>query len=72
MSGWISISFLAVGALAMFALIWMARQNGKAEQQQRQHDEDMRRLRNVIEADARSRERIARGELLQDDGFKRD
>jgi uncharacterized membrane protein len=55
-----------------FGVIWLAERKGKAELREEQRDEELRRLQDAIEADVRARERIARGELLHDDGFKRD
>jgi hypothetical protein len=72
------IEALAVGGavivtLAVFGgVVWLAERKGKAELREEQRDEEMRRLRAAVEADARARERLARGELLQDDGHKRD
>jgi hypothetical protein len=61
------------GAIAfLFVAYWKARSDGKEALRREQADEANRRLRNAIEADARGRERIARGELLKDDGFRRD
>jgi hypothetical protein len=64
----------AVGAFfaGAFALYWRARRDGVKALRQEQQDEEMRRLRAAIEADARARERFARGELLQNDGHRRD
>jgi Flp pilus assembly protein TadB len=69
--------FAIIAALAAIAgvfagVVWLAERKGKAELLEEQRREDDERLRLAIEADARSRERIARGELLQNDGFKRD
>jgi len=66
------ISALAAIAGVFVGVVWLAERKAKAElleEQRREYDE---RLRLAIEADARSRERIARGELLANDGFKRD
>lgn len=38
----------------------------------KQAEDANRRLKDAIEADSRGRERIARGELLNDDGHRRD
>lgn len=61
---------LGVGAFG--AIIWIAERRGRAEQIRRELEEAQRRLRDAVEADARGRERIARGELLNDDGYRRD
>jgi uncharacterized membrane protein len=66
------ISALAVIAGLFAGIVWLAERKAKAELLEDQRREDDERLRLAIEADARSRERIARGELLQNDGFKRD
>ena len=66
------ISALAVIAGLFAGIVWLAERKAKAELLEEQRREDDERLRLAIEADARSRERIARGELLQNDGFKRD
>lgn len=69
--------FAIIAALAAIAgvfvgVVWLAERKGKAELLEEQRREDDERLRLAIEADARSRERVARGELLANDGFKRD
>jgi cbb3-type cytochrome oxidase subunit 3 len=69
--------FAIIAALAAIAgvfvgVVWLAERKAKAELLEEQRREDDERLRLAIEADARSRERIARGELLTNDGFKRD
>lgn len=69
---WFTLSVLVLGVGAFVAVIWLAERKGKAELRQEQRDEEMRRLRAAVEADARARERIARGELLQNDGHRRD
>jgi uncharacterized membrane protein len=72
------IEALAIGGAILaiigvfFGVIWLAERKGKAELREEQRDEELRRLQDAIEADARARERIARGELLQNDGFRRD
>lgn len=58
--------------LVFGGVVWLAERKAKAELREEQREEEMRRLRATVEADARARERIARGELLQDDGHKRD
>lgn len=69
---WFTLSVIVLGVGAFIAIVWLAERKGKAELRQEQQDEEMRRLRDAIEADARARERIARGELLADDGHRRD
>ena len=69
---WFTFLVLALGVVAFAAVIWLAERKGKAELREEQRDEEMRRLRAAVEADARARERIARGELLQNDGHRRD
>ena len=69
--------FAIIAALAVFTgifvgIVFLADRKARAELLEEQRREDDERLRLAIEADARSRERIARGELLQNDGFKRD
>jgi Flp pilus assembly protein TadB len=69
--------FAIIAALAAIAglfagVVWLAERKGKAELLEEQRREDDERLRQAIEADARSRERVARGELLQNDGYRRD
>jgi cbb3-type cytochrome oxidase subunit 3 len=69
--------FAIIAALAAIAgvfvgVVWLAERKAKAELREEQRDAEMQRLRDAIEADARGRERIARGELLQNDGYKRD
>jgi hypothetical protein len=72
------IEFIAIGGAILaiigvfFGVIWLAERKGKAELREEQRDEELRRLQDTIEADVRARERIARGELLQNDGFRRD
>jgi CHASE3 domain sensor protein len=64
---------VVVATLALFAgVVWLAERKADAETKVDQHEEAVRRLRAAIEADARGRERIARGELLNDDGHRRD
>lgn len=69
---WFTLAVLVAGVGAFIAVVWLAERKGKAELRQEQRDEELRRLRDAIEADARARERIARGELLADDGHRRD
>jgi len=72
------IEALAIGGailaiIGVFAgVIWLAERKARAEVRQELDIEAIIRLRTAIEADARARERIARGELLNDDGHKRD
>lgn len=66
------IGRLAAAIAFIFALYVKARNDGKETLRREQEDERNRRLRDAIEADTRARERIARGELLNDDGYKRD
>lgn len=66
-----------VGALAAVAgvfagVVWLAERKMAAEIRSEQRDEYLRRLQDAVDADARGRERIARGELLQNDGHRRD
>jgi hypothetical protein len=64
---------VVVVIIALFGgVVWLAERKAKAEllEELRRYDDE--RLREAIEADARGRERIARGELLQDDGHRRD
>lgn len=60
----------AAGAIAI--IVWLAERKGKAELVEKMRDEELRKLREAVEADIRARERFARGELLNDDGHKRD
>jgi len=69
--------FAIIAALAAIAgvfvgIVWLAERKAKAELKAELDHEAIIRLRDAIEADARGRERIARGELLHDDGHKRD
>jgi hypothetical protein len=72
------IQALAIGGaiisiIGVFAgVIWLAERKGASELREEQRDEELRRLQDTIEADVRARERIARGELLQNDGHRRD
>lgn len=68
----LTFGVVGLGILAFAGIIWLAERKGKADLRQEQRDEDLRRLRDAIEADARARERFARGELLKDDGHRRD
>ena len=78
---WLRFIFSPIGrmvaaAATAFSFLFMAyvkgRREGVEKLRQEQRDEEARRLRAAIEADARGRERIARGELLQNDGYRRD
>ena len=69
--------FSIIAALAAIAglfagIVWLAERKAKAELLEEQRDEELRRLQDAIEADVRARERISRGELLQNDGHRRD
>jgi hypothetical protein len=66
------IAALAAIASVFVGVVWLAERKAKAELREEQRDAEMQRLRDAIEADVRGRERIARGELLHDDGHKRD
>jgi hypothetical protein len=55
-----------------FGVIWLAERKARAEVRQELNIEAIIRLRSAMEADRRARERIARGELFNDDGHKRD
>jgi uncharacterized membrane protein len=78
---WLRFIFSPIGRMgaavaAAFSFLFMAyvkgRREGVEKLRQEQQDEETRRLKAAIEADARGRERIARGELLQNDGYRRD
>ena len=63
----------AGAAVAMLLAVYIkARNDGKETLRREQEDERNRRMRDAVEADARGRERIARGELLNNDGHRRD
>ena len=72
------IEALAIGGAIIsivgvfFGVIWLAERKGAAELNAELDHEAIVRLRASLEADVRARERIARGELLQNDGFRRD
>tara|TARA_R110000772_G_scaffold37416_1_gene88957 strand:- start:62 stop:283 length:222 start_codon:yes stop_codon:yes gene_type:complete len=69
----LAIGGFVVFTLALFwGLMWMAERKALAELKLEQQADDLAKLREAINADVRGRERIARGELLQDDGHKRD
>lgn len=69
---WLTFGVVLLGVGAFVAIVWLAERKAKAELREQQYDDDLRRLKGALEADARARERIARGELLQDDGHRRD
>jgi len=78
---WLRFIFSPIGRVVAavataFAFLFMSyakgRREGVEKLRQEQRDEETRRLKAAIEADARGRERIARGELLQNDGYRRD
>lgn len=56
------------GVIALFAVYL----TGRRDARDRILSQQSKRLRDAVEADTRARERIARGELLNDDGHKRD
>ena len=65
----VKIWLMAVGAgIAIFMTVYL---KGRKDASTKQISDSNRRLRDAIEADTRGRERIARGELLNDDGHKR-
>ena len=65
---------MAIGAgIAIFTTVYLkGRKDASSALRAKQASDSNRRLRDAIEADIRGRERIARGELLNDDGHKRD
>jgi hypothetical protein len=64
---------VVIAIIALFGgIVWLAERKAKAELLEEQRREDDERLREAIEADTRARERIARGELLKNDGHRRD
>ena len=64
--------FVAALVALFWGLMWTVDKKVLAELKLEQQANDLDKLRAAIEADARGRERFARGELLQDDGHKRD
>lgn len=68
----LTFAVVGLGVAAFAAIIWIADRRGRAEQMRKELEEAQRRLKDAIEADARGRERIARGELLSNDGYRRD
>ena len=69
----LAVGGFVVATLALFwRLMWNVGKKALAELGLAQKEHDLQKLREAIAADARGRERIARGELLQDDGHKRD
>ena len=68
-------AMLAAAGLAIGAFLTVyakGRKDASDRMRLKQAEDANRRLRDAIQADARGRERIARGELLNDDGHKRD
>ncbi len=59
---------VGAGVIALFAVYL----TGRRDARDRILSQQSKRLRDAVEADTRARERIARGELLNDDGHKRD
>lgn len=69
----IAVGGFVVFTLALFwGLMWTVDKKALAELKLEQQANDLDKLRASIEADVRARERFARGELLQDDGHRRD
>lgn len=66
------LGFLGALSALLWGLMWMVDKKALAELKLEQREHDLAKLRAAIDADVRGRERIARGELLQDDGHKRD
>jgi len=72
------IELLAVGGavvaiIALFAgVVWLAERKAAAELREELDREAKERLRAALEADTHVRERISRGELLNNDGHRRD
>ena len=66
------LGFLAALSGLFWGLMWLAERKALAELKLEQQADDLAKLREAINADARGRERIARGELLQNDGHRRD
>ena len=60
------------GVFALIAFMISVYVRGRKDAQNSKLKEAERKLRDAVEADLRARERIARGELLANDGFKRD
>lgn len=71
---WLMIAggFCAAVVALFFGVIWLAERKAKAELKEKQDEEALRKLQKAVEADVRGIERIARGELLADDGHRRD
>ena len=65
----IKMWLIAVGAAV--AGIFAVYLTGRRDARDHIISQQSKRLRDAIEADTRARERIARGELLNDDGHKR-
>ncbi len=69
----LAIAGTVVATIALFAgVIWLAERKARAELESEGAHEAIRKLRAAVEADVRARERLARGELLNDDGHRRD
>lgn len=66
------VAVVGATVLLFFGIIWLAERKAKAELREEQRNENIIRLRRSIEADSRARERLARGELLHDDGHRRE
>lgn len=69
---WLTLLVLVFGAGAFAVVVWLAERKGRAELQKEQHDAEVRRLHDAVEADAAVRRDIAAGRLLEDDGHRRD
>jgi len=67
---WIGLAGVAIAAL--FGAYMKGRTEASERLRRKQAEDSNRRLRDAIEADGRARERIARGELRNDDGHRRD
>lgn len=61
-------------AVAIFVggFYWSARRDGANALRAQQMQDGQRRTNNALEADARTRDRLNRGGLLEDDGHRRD
>lgn len=69
---WFTLGVVLLGVGAFVAIVWLAERKAKAELMEQQYYDDLRRLKDALDADARARERIDRDGLLQDDGHRRD
>jgi len=67
---WFSLAGVAIAAI--FGAYVKGRVEASERLRRKQAEDSNRRLRDAIEADSRARERIARGELRNDDGHRRD